>query len=327
MLNTKKQLLLLSGLIVLGSAQYSCCLNANNEGASLDHRNNTTAVQVGTKQKNNLVAVNDSEDLDEESNEEAIQNNKSNISTWLGVGAVGLGFSFLVYRVVQYIHDTGQQDSTTSQDNENERLRRSVVLRTVADIQPDPAYNEPVASIGDQCTICMQEAVLIELHGQFTCCRNCMLDQVLNTYQNQRANLHNMPCPFHGDCGQRLSLQDYKIITRGNQVIAATFEAARLNAQNPGRIDLNNIDPRDAEYVLRNTVECPGCHARIQRNEGCNHMTCNQIVASGPRQGERCGHQFCYICLRAWAMGAGPNAHDNYYMCRFRPNDPRNGHH
>ncbi len=30
--------------------------------------------------------------------------------------------------------------------------------------------------------------------------------------------------------------------------------------------------------------QCPSCKYWVEKNEGCNHMTC------------RCGKQFCYVC-------------------------------
>merc|ERR1712110_802739 len=30
--------------------------------------------------------------------------------------------------------------------------------------------------------------------------------------------------------------------------------------------------------------ECPGCHAHVEKNEGCNHMTC------------RCDTEWCWLC-------------------------------
>mmetsp|Transcript_27991 Transcript_27991/g.41416 ORF Transcript_27991/g.41416 Transcript_27991/m.41416 type:complete len:106 (-) Transcript_27991:39-356(-) len=34
---------------------------------------------------------------------------------------------------------------------------------------------------------------------------------------------------------------------------------------------------------------CPGCTIRVQRSDGCNHMTC------------LCGMQWCYVCECRWS--------------------------
>jgi len=39
-------------------------------------------------------------------------------------------------------------------------------------------------------------------------------------------------------------------------------------------------------YASSHTVKkCPNCNSRIERSEGCNHMTCS-----------RCGYEFCWMC-------------------------------
>lgn len=44
-----------------------------------------------------------------------------------------------------------------------------------------------------------------------------------------------------------------------------------------------------ANWILANTKECPKCITRIEKNNGCNHMTC-----------QRCKFEFCWICMGDW---------------------------
>ena len=39
------------------------------------------------------------------------------------------------------------------------------------------------------------------------------------------------------------------------------------------------------KWLRSNTKQCPNCHAPIEKNKGCNHMTCIY-----------CKHEFCWIC-------------------------------
>nr|CAH8872564.1 unnamed protein product [Trichobilharzia regenti] len=44
-------------------------------------------------------------------------------------------------------------------------------------------------------------------------------------------------------------------------------------------------------WIAANTKECPKCHATIEKNGGCNHMTCRNVD---------CKHEFCWMCLDRW---------------------------
>ena len=46
-------------------------------------------------------------------------------------------------------------------------------------------------------------------------------------------------------------------------------------------------------WVNKNTKKCPNCGVTIEKNQGCNHMTCR-------RESGGCGYEFCWICLNNW---------------------------
>ncbi|KAL7573157.1 hypothetical protein ACA910_018821 [Epithemia clementina (nom. ined.)] len=57
-----------------------------------------------------------------------------------------------------------------------------------------------------------------------------------------------------------------------------------------------------ANWILANTKSCPRCRSRIEKNQGCNHMTCSS-----------CKHEFCWICMGDWSdHGASTGG---YYKC------------
>lgn len=56
-------------------------------------------------------------------------------------------------------------------------------------------------------------------------------------------------------------------------------------------------------WIIVNTKKCPKCSIRIEKNQGCNHMTCRI-----------CKHEFCWICMGIWSE------HNNSFQCnRFVP--------
>jgi len=56
-------------------------------------------------------------------------------------------------------------------------------------------------------------------------------------------------------------------------------------------LGMSGDEARTRQHILETTKECPGCHVRIEKNEGCMHMTCKQAG---------CGHEFCWLCKGDW---------------------------
>ncbi|CAN6382024.1 unnamed protein product [Urochloa humidicola] len=60
----------------------------------------------------------------------------------------------------------------------------------------------------------------------------------------------------------------------------------------------NKSDSETANWVVANTKHCPRCRRPIEKNQGCNHMTCPPP----------CNHHFCWLCLK-------PAATPDHYAC------------
>lgn len=54
-------------------------------------------------------------------------------------------------------------------------------------------------------------------------------------------------------------------------------------------VDKCNNDSETANWMSVHTKPCPKCMSRIEKNQGCNHMTCRQ-----------CKHEFCWLCFGDW---------------------------
>lgn len=49
-------------------------------------------------------------------------------------------------------------------------------------------------------------------------------------------------------------------------------------------------DSETANWISANTKECPKCLSTIEKNGGCNHMTCR-----------KCRNEFCWMCMGVWS--------------------------
>ncbi|GAA5842304.1 hypothetical protein JCM5353_000962 [Sporobolomyces roseus] len=49
-------------------------------------------------------------------------------------------------------------------------------------------------------------------------------------------------------------------------------------------------DSETSNWISANTKECTKCHSTIEKNGGCNHMTC-----------KKCHWEFCWVCMGPWS--------------------------
>ena len=64
----------------------------------------------------------------------------------------------------------------------------------------------------------------------------------------------------------------------------------------------------DFVWIKENTKKCPKCQTPIEKNQGCNHMTCSRRVGG-------CGYEFCWVCMGNWKDHTIRNL-NSFYVCK-----------
>lgn len=70
-------------------------------------------------------------------------------------------------------------------------------------------------------------------------------------------------------------------------------------------IEKNSNESENLNWIIAHSKPCPKCLRRIEKNQGCMHMTCTI-----------CRHEFCWLCLRPWSEHnerTGGHYHCNRY--------------
>jgi len=63
-------------------------------------------------------------------------------------------------------------------------------------------------------------------------------------------------------------------------------------------------EAENVKYIMANTKRCPKCRCPIEKNQGCNHMTCKS-----------CRHEFCWLCKGDWKSHG--TATGGFYKCNI----------
>mmetsp|Transcript_5318 Transcript_5318/g.5819 ORF Transcript_5318/g.5819 Transcript_5318/m.5819 type:complete len:1186 (-) Transcript_5318:647-4204(-) len=64
----------------------------------------------------------------------------------------------------------------------------------------------------------------------------------------------------------------------------------------------NGDEIANALWVAANTKRCPRCGTAIEKDEGCNHMSCR-----------KCRKEFCWICMQDWSLHSDNTG--GYFQC------------
>jgi len=75
-------------------------------------------------------------------------------------------------------------------------------------------------------------------------------------------------------------------------------------------------EAENLQWILAQTKKCPKCGVHIEKNQGCNHMTCNKDVGG-------CGHEFCWLCKGDWSKH-GENT-GGFYECNIYKDNQKKG--
>lgn len=66
---------------------------------------------------------------------------------------------------------------------------------------------------------------------------------------------------------------------------------------------ISTEEEKSDKWIKANTKECPNCHQKIEKIDGCNYMLCNKNAGG-------CGNVFCYVCETEWSKHC-----QNHFQC------------
>ncbi|RHY58528.1 hypothetical protein DYB38_008783, partial [Aphanomyces astaci] len=176
-----------------------------------------------------------------------------------------------------------------------------------------------------RCAICCEDETsqLVALGCKHFFCVDCWVPYLQIKIQEGPGCI-TTTCPQHG-CSERVSdsifqkLLPKKDYMRFQEYLLRSFVdinktvkwcpspgCDKAIASSGGLMTCKN-ESETANWILANTKKCPKCSIRIEKNQGCNHMTCRS-----------CKYEFCWTCMDVWS---NHNANTGgYYKCnRYDP--------
>ena len=73
----------------------------------------------------------------------------------------------------------------------------------------------------------------------------------------------------------------------------------------------NVAESDNAHWIIANTKRCPKCSVRIEKNQGCNHITCRH-----------CKYEWCWVCNGDWKEHG--NHTGGFYKCnKWNPKEAK----
>ncbi|SCV02641.1 LAME_0H03664g1_1 [Lachancea meyersii CBS 8951] len=194
----------------------------------------------------------------------------------------------------------------------------------------------------EYCVECYEHYIKDKLpEGKIITCMSCSLalknsdiDEILgdNSSQTlmissikgfiQKHSKHYKWCPFV-DCNCVIQVSNLSSLSEFPRLHLSPYVVCEnqhrfcfkcgLESHSPGDcqvaeqwVKLAQLESENLNWVLKNTKECPKCGVNIEKNGGCNHMTC-----------QSCEYQFCWICEQCWNGHGG-----GFYECtRFKKDE------
>ena len=122
---------------------------------------------------------------------------------------------------------------------------------------------------------------------------------ILKNFTDANNDIRWCPTPNCGICiqSQSHSSKDIECECGASFCFSCTKEAHR-----PCQCEMidvwdkkNNSEAENVKWLMVNTKKCPNCKKFIEKNQGCNHMTCRKEAGG-------CSYEFCWICMQVFTL-------------------------